>query len=1133
MKTRAWVLIAALLVVGGAVAWLAFGLLRERDSTGPVDVAAHPGVNAPAGAHGTELTAESERALEPTAAAVERSRPKANPTIFADPSLDPELRAGSWVEGRVELAPGTPADEDAWVVAKGRSFESRPLHRAKVSPDGHFRVAFAQGTQVGWLQISARYNFLADDLALRPAKPPKDIVLKGSLGGCVRGKISLPPPALAFLEDVKKGEVSIGEHEFDFFTIGRKLGSVADDLSYEVGGIDPAGGLNLLLKARGLMALHHPDVTVEAGRATIIDLAPELGIRLSGRVVNAAGDAVAEARVSPKRATERTVQFFGMPEFSLTKPDGSFELVGLEDGAVSILTQKQGYEPFVLDLGQLARGTEKKGLEIKLGLGLAISGRVEFPGGKPAVRARVAAVGENEKDEMPAILRAFDANALLEREPVDTAPDGTFRVTGLAPGTYTITAEAWVDSGSETGTAVEDEPDRARKVRRKGTPWSGRAERVAAGAGELVVSLKNGETIRGRVVDSDGKPIERFVVNASPETNSPGYTSEIKGIERAFRDKDGRFALDGLRACGWSVSVRAKGHLDGEAVKITVPGANHDLRFKLLRQARLAGVVLDTERKPLARAKVVCAADSAQWWSGGASTHTNEKGEFTLTQVPLGAVRVHAEANGFARGEPLRFELGPGATRTGLELSVAKAGAIKGLVKKGDGDPDAGRSVNASEIDGHWDKRVKTDDQGEFKIEGLGPGRYKLVTQETHTTKVKLGEDAGTIDVPTEEELASAVVAVRAGETVSVTLGAPARSLSIRMHGRVKVEGGRATKISVTALASDAGHKSVDAPVGEDGSYEVHLVRGGAHRVEIERDLAGFTAKSIVQVPATADFEKDFEFPSGSVSGRVVTSDDAPVKAFRVRASAHGARDTIDASSRHETATDENGAFTISCLEEGVYTVETVGAEQWWDEGEVKGHARIEGVKVVAAEPVRDLVLALKKAGDVTGTVRSAAGEALPFVEVFAFDEHGHSLQNERGWNSNSAGRFTIDGAPAGRVFLYARTVHSAGKASAIAHEDEPSEVDIVLRPRADLTVLVQGAGGASTYAPLEIVDEEGRHFEEIPPLERFLEAPAGARSFPSLPAGKYAIRAWGLGSEPAEKGALLSEGGRADVVLH
>src|SRR5436190_20441991 len=113
MKTRAWVLIAALFVVGGAVAWLAFGLRRGRDDGRTIEVTAHTATQAPIDANGHELTAEPERALEPTAAAVERSRPKANTALTDDPGFDPELRAATWVEGQGELAPGTPSDEDA------------------------------------------------------------------------------------------------------------------------------------------------------------------------------------------------------------------------------------------------------------------------------------------------------------------------------------------------------------------------------------------------------------------------------------------------------------------------------------------------------------------------------------------------------------------------------------------------------------------------------------------------------------------------------------------------------------------------------------------------------------------------------------------------------------------------------------------------------------------------------------------------------------------------------------------------------------------------------------------------------------------------------------------------------------
>jgi len=1129
VNRRATILLTALVVVFGGVAWLVFGLssgagARSERITHSTQTNAS---SADEAAH--ELGEDTSRALEPGATKpAERARAEPRPDITDDPRADPELRAAQWVEGRVEYAPNTPADEDAYVVAKGRNFENRPLFRGKVAPDGTFRVAFARDTQVGWLQISARYNFLVDDLAVRPAKPPKDIVLHGKLGGCVRGRITLAANALDFLSDVKKGEVSVGEHEFDFFTIGRTLGRIEDDLTYEVGGLEPAAGLNLLLKARGIVPYKKSDVAIQVGRATIVDLAPEMGIRLSGRVVDAKGDGIFEARVSAKQKGERERTFFSLPEYAVTKEDGAFELVGVEEGDVDILAQKQGFEPRIEILGPMARGAERRDLRLVLGEGLAISGRVEFPAGKPAWRARVSALDENADDDKMKFLRALDSGAIIEREPVETAADGSFKITGLTPGAFTITAEAWVNEGADN---VADETDRARKVRRKGIPWSGRVDRVTSGTSDVVVALLNGETIRGRVVDSDGKPIERFVVTAAPESDSAGYSSEIKQIERAFRDKDGRFALEGLRTCGWSIGARAKNHLDADPIVITVPGANQALHFTLLRQARLSGVVFDPDNKPIAKAKVVCALDSGQWWMGGTSAKTNDKGEFTLSQVPLGAIRLHAEANGFARGEALRFELGHGATKADLALFVAKPGAIRGVVKRSDGSPDAARFVAANEIDGRWDKRVQTDAEGKFALEGLGPGRYKLVTAEHKKQKIEL-PDASSIEVPIDEpDGTSTIVAVRAGEVVSVTLAAK-RALSIRMHGRITVPNGRAQSLTVTHVGNDEWSKGVTAVVGEDGAYELRLAQAGSHRVEIERESGGRNARWIVQVPEGPDFQRDFAFPAGSIAGRVVDSKGEPVAKYNVRAALPGSRDALGDAHSLDAVTDENGAFTIDGLAEGTYTVEALGAVEWWEDSKKRGRARVDGVKVEGVEPVRDLVLALASMDRVSGTVRSTSGAALPYVEVFAFDEHGHVLSNERGTTSNSAGKFTLRDVLPGRVFLYARTVHSAGKASVVATPESPTDIDIVLHPASDLTVLVQDATGAPTFAPLEIVDVDGRHFEEIQPLTRFLEAPLGARAFPSLPAGKYTVRAALGGTATPEKTVLISEGGRADVEL-
>ncbi|MBL8859056.1 MAG: carboxypeptidase regulatory-like domain-containing protein [Planctomycetes bacterium] len=1133
MQRRATLLIALLIPIAGLFLWLAFGLKpdvstgdRSLGPTGPLRVGS--GVES----HG-ELAAPPKDALAPAPVTAARTRAEPRDVGTLDPLLDPELRVASWVEGRVEFAANTPPDEVAFVVARGREFEARPLYRGKVGPDGRFRVAFSKGTRVGWLQISARYNFLSQELAVRPASPPDDIVLKGTLGGLVRGRISVPTDGLEFLADMLAGDVSAGEFPFDFFALGRTRGSIAEDLSYEIGGIEAAAERNVMLKARGFVPLSVSGVEVEAGRVKILDLAPELGLRVLGRVVDESGAPVVEARVSPSYRGEIKPQFLFGSGSVTTDEDGRFRLVGLAPGDLAVIVQKSGFEPLVHALGPRASGALIADLALVLSQGQVITGRVLYGADHPAARALVSAESESEGEAVAQNRGDYDRSSIAARDPVETAFDGTFRLSGLSPGMYSVTAQAWGKTDKEEAAQATEDETGVRSVRRIGTPYSARADRVASGTTDLVITLTSGETIRGRVVDSDGKPVERFVVSAWPDAASEGYSDEIKNIERAFRDKGGRFALPGLRACGWTVNVRAKGYLDGEAVKLASPGASPDLRFKLLKLARLSGVVTDPDHKPVAQAKVVCRSDSSQWWSGSTTARTNDKGEFTLTQVPLGPVRVHAEANGFVRGDPLRFELGSGVARAGLELTVVKGATIRGVVRKSDGTPDVERLVNASEIDGTWDKSSKTDAQGEFVFDGLAPGRYKL---ETRAESSREWFGSGTLERVEDSagpapETARTSVRVNAGETVSVTLAAKSTS-AIRMHGVIAGKGRKPATIQAAPLGGAAGRRSARAAVSPDGKYELRLSGPGTYRITIAEDSERGSSIFSVSVPDVASFETDFTLPTGSISGRVITADDAPVKDHRVRVTRTSSRDLHDTTNSREAVTGEDGAFEIAWLSDGEYNVETLGTSQWWERDAAGGRAPRETVTIAAGKPVADLQLVLGEGGVVKGSVRSSGGELMPNAEVFLFDENGHAISQGHTIESSTVGGFHFTGIPVGKVHVYARTTHSAGRTTALVREDAPAQIDVVLRPRADLTVLVTDATGAPVFAALELTDDAGCHHEEIAPFDRDLEPAPGARSFASLPAGRFTIRAFLPGGATLEKSAAITEGGRADVVL-
>jgi hypothetical protein len=146
---------------------------------------------------------------------------------------------------------------------------------------------------------------------------------------------------------------------------------------------------------------------------------------------------------------------------------------------------------------------------------------------------------------------------------------------------------------------------------------------------------------------------------------------------------------------------------------------------------------------------------------------------------------------------------------------------------------------------------------------------------------------------------------------------------------------------------------------------------------------------------------------------------------------------------------------------------------------------------------------------------------------VFAFGPDGHVLA-AYGVSSDNAGRYDIDDAPAGRVLLFAHTRTGSGTATVNVRDEGETLCDVTLAPAGDLGVTVRDASGAPTWAALEVVDADGRHFEEMVDLRSDDEA----RTWTGLPPGKLTVRAHVDGTVRAEQSTRVSPGQRTDVVL-
>lgn len=393
--------------------------------------------------------------------------------------------------------------------------------------------------------------------------------------------------------------------------IGARINPVTDEAEpIRIGGAlsDGDGYYRLEGLAPGKVAVEatHDDYVrtvreVEARPGTnTLNLQFEGGQEVSGLVADAAGAPIAGATVS----LSTVGRYWGGPE-TRTGADGTFRLAGVGDGDYSLGAQREGFAPPDKEIPVHVAGKTVTDLKVLLGAGGTIVGNVTGidPDKLPHVSVRAATPGRGEP-----------ASATVDRS-------GGYKLTGLAPGTWTLTA-ALAETGQQARGQVALEP--------------GGAE------AHLDLEFGKGLTLSGRAVAGD-TPIQGavlFAQNTRVDRSAWGRT-----------DASGSFRIEGLEWGTYQVELRQWETGLSYVESLDLPAS----REVVLRipTARIVGRVVDgADRKPLAGVAVSLAG------AGGAAPRpgmdrgatSDLTGRFELANVPNGSWTLTAAKTGFAAG---------------------------------------------------------------------------------------------------------------------------------------------------------------------------------------------------------------------------------------------------------------------------------------------------------------------------------------------------------------------------------------------------------------------------------------------------------------------------------------------------
>ena len=237
----------------------------------------------------------------------------------------------------------------------------------------------------------------------------------------------------------------------------------------------------------------------------------------------------------------------------------------------------------------------------------------------------------------------------------------------------------------------------------------------AGGDQSLKVELKTGATIRGRVVDDAGAPIEG--IRIAPQINNPkpnhGGFVYLDGLQ-ATTDRDGRFALEGM-------PEGVKGNFVGEGWNAerqhVFSPSDESKNVVVLRGAgAIRGRVVDPAGRPVRNfrvqvnsPKVTKPGDPAEGgffagYVGIGLTFTRDDGEFTISGLSAGSlVRLTVIADGYGEGEADRVltatvrRLNPAEDLT-IKLNLPHT--LRVQVFKEGGKPIEGASVTIIQSEG-------------------------------------------------------------------------------------------------------------------------------------------------------------------------------------------------------------------------------------------------------------------------------------------------------------------------------------------------------------------------------------------------------------------------------------------------
>ncbi|MEO8377347.1 MAG: carboxypeptidase regulatory-like domain-containing protein, partial [Candidatus Sumerlaeota bacterium] len=236
--------------------------------------------------------------------------------------------------------------------------------------------------------------------------------------------------------------------------------------------------------------------------------------------------------------------------------------------------------------------------------------------------------------------------------------------------------------------------------------------------GDIIIKLKHGKTLRGKVVDKNNGP----VVGA----NVTVKLGEQRALRNAASDTEGQFFVSYDESTGEAtVSVTATDGWDEKKVALPAQGDPDPVTLQLQLYAAVSGTVTNADGEPVKDAGIVTAANEMMIPRYGGrnptATYTNESGYYFRDHVAGGKgviALIPPQGSQYSAPTSIPIDLAAGERKENQNFVLGEGEIIEGTVTNEESEPVVGASIQAYGGASGF-SNIVTDDKGYFKIGGI------------------------------------------------------------------------------------------------------------------------------------------------------------------------------------------------------------------------------------------------------------------------------------------------------------------------------------------------------------------------------------------------------------------------------